>query len=136
MTPIDHADMSKSVMTTILAGHPMASHMLRGSKLTGLSCNSSNPQTCTCKNILVLLRVEFRLLLTQSEIDIDLRHHFHGLAIEQRGFVLPLRNGLARGFHQQRVAVDQSQILNGAVLADDRGEVHHALNTGGLGERR
>ena len=41
-----------------------------------------------------------------------------------------------RRLHQQRMAADQLQILNSAVLADDRGEPHHALNARLLGQRR
>ena len=59
-----------------------------------------------------------------------------GLPIKEGRLVLPLRHRLLGGVHQQRMAADQLQILDGAVLADDGGELHRALNAGLLGERR
>src|SRR5713101_1853537 len=76
------------------------------------------------------------LLLTQREIHVDNGRHFHRLAVEERRFVEPLLDGFLSRWHQQRVAADQRQVLNRAVLADHGVETNHTLNTSLLGERR
>ena len=52
-----------------------------------------------------------RNLLSQSEIYLDGRDHFHGIAIEQGRLVNPLPHGFERGTRQQRVSTHQLQIL-------------------------
>src|SRR5271154_4289770 len=111
MTPIEYADMTNRMMTTILANVPICDQRERGSHCgPAPSCNNHNDQTCNCKSIVLfsLLRVELNLvelnLLAQREVHIDDRYHFHWLSVEESLFIQPLSHGLQRRRHQQRMA--------------------------------
>src|SRR5271170_3345628 len=101
-------------------------------------------QTCNCKTIFVLLRVEiekrpflkrpFRLL-TQSEVDVNLSDDFDRLPVEESRFVNPLLNCFGGGGDQQRMTSYKLEVLDGSVLADDGGESDDALNTSLLRQR-
>ena len=54
----------------------------------------------------------------QREIDLNLRLHFNGFAIQQIRLVLPLLYGIHGGLCKHRVPVDEVQVLNGTVFAD------------------
>ena len=67
-----------------------------------------------------------RNLLSQSEIYLDGRDHFHGIAIEQGRLVNPLPHGFERGARQQRVSTHQLQVSNGSVFTDGANQPYDA----------
>src|SRR5579862_3415847 len=103
-----------------------------------------NAQTCNCKTMIVLLRVEiekraflrrpFRLL-TQSEVDVNLSDNLNRLSVKEGRLVNPLLNCFGGGGDQQRMTSYELEVLNGTVLADNCGESYDALNTSLLGQR-
>src|SRR5438094_9925995 len=79
--------------------------------------------------------VSDRLILArQHEINVDLRDHFNWVTIQQRRPVEPLLDGLLRGGYQQRVAVNECDAADMAVLRNDDVEAHNTLDTGLPGE--
>src|SRR5271157_4041522 len=77
-----------------------------------------------------------RFLLTQREVHVDLSYNLHRLSVEERRLVHPLFHRFQGGRDQQRVAADDLEMLNGAVLGDNRTQLHHALNARLLGQGR
>src|SRR5271169_4319760 len=53
--------------------------------------------------------------------------HFDGFAIEQRGAIAPLANGIERGSDQQRVAAQYFERLNCAIASNDRVELYRSF---------
>src|SRR5258708_19903437 len=53
-----------------------------------------------------------------------------GVAIEQSRLITPLTHGIQRGLLQQRMAVHDFELLDGAVLANDGVETHSAGDAG------
>ena len=65
----------------------------------------------------------FSGLLAQREVHVDLSRYLDRLAIEQSRLVHPLFHRFESGRNQQRMAADHLQILNCAVLGDNRGQL-------------
>ena len=63
------------------------------------------------------------LAARQHEVDRDLRFHLDRLAIEQIWAIAPLPHCLDRGGDQHGMSADNGQVLNRAVLADDRAQL-------------
>ena len=59
-----------------------------------------------------------------------------GLPFSRVDFIDPLLHRFQSRGNQQRMAADHVQLLHGAVLADDRAQLHDTLNAGHLGLRR
>src|SRR5579883_1166328 len=130
--------MMNRTITTSLAGMPMFFHIEIRSKLVPppASCSSIRPHTCKLKSIVLsLLRVELvlpnirraqgavGLLLAQREVHVDLSLHLDRLSVEEGRLVHPLFHRFESGRDQQRVAADHFEMLNGAVLGDDRAQL-------------
>ena len=140
MTPMDQADMMNRTMTTALASEPIWLHRDAGIPTDGAACflEQHKATILAIAKALFLLSCELNLcftldrtgrrsacradLLAQREVHVDLSDHLHRLAVEESRLVHPLFHRFERGRDQQRVAADHLEILNRAVLGDDRGE--------------
>lgn len=69
----------------------------------------------------------------RSVVQRHLRFHFHRLAVEQRGLILPLLDGIERELDQHRVTVHHLDFAYAAGLVDDHVEHDRALVGGGGG---
>src|SRR6202012_3385201 len=78
--------------------------------------------SCELIFLLTYRRIEMTtgLLLTQSKDDIDGRADLYRLFIQERGLVNPLFDRIERSLAEQRVAADHAQLLDVAILTDDR----------------
>src|SRR6266851_6776113 len=76
------------------------------------------------------------VLLVERKNHVNGGVHFDGIAIEQSRLIPPLTHGIQRGLLQQGMAVQDFELLNGAVLADDGVQTHGAGDAGLAGQRR
>src|SRR5713226_5740532 len=76
------------------------------------------------------------VLLVERKNHVNGGVHFDGIAIEQSRLIPPLTHGIQRGLLQQGMAVQDFELLNGAVLADDGVQTHGTGDAGLAGQRR
>src|ERR1700731_1664970 len=76
------------------------------------------------------------VLLVERKNHVNRRVDFHRLAIEQRRLIAPLTHGIQSGLLQQRMAVHDFKLRNGAVLTDDGVQTHGAGDAGLARQRR
>src|SRR5229473_2636156 len=76
------------------------------------------------------------VLLVERKNHVNGGVHFDGIAIEKSRLIAPLPNSIQRGLLQQGMAVQDFELLNGAVLADDRVQTHGARDARLASERR
>src|SRR5258707_1717606 len=76
------------------------------------------------------------VLLVKRKNHVNGGVHFDGIAIEKSRLIAPLPDGIQRGLLQQGMAVQDFELWNRAVLADDRVQTHGARDARLTSERR
>src|SRR5215469_7777039 len=77
-----------------------------------------------------------RRRLAQGEDNLHCSIDLHGLPVERRRPVFPFLHGVHRGCHQQGRSRNEFELLDRAVLGNDRVQDDRARNVSGLGNRR
>src|SRR6202165_5867537 len=149
--------------TTAFAKGLIEIHMLRRSQVLGC-CNNRTAFTYKVATIRLLLKFQVTLVLRgstrvfaetatrtgasvprparQTVLLVERENHVNGgvdfdsIAIEKRRLIAPLTNGIESSLLQQRMARQNFQLLNRAVLTDDGMQAHRAGNAGLARERR
>src|SRR6267143_231762 len=140
---------TNKMRTTIFTKRVIEAHMLRRSKV-GVSCSRNTAYTYKVATIRLLLNFQVAppdkaegapkvfadlatrtgapvprparqaALLVKRENHVNRRVHFDRFSVEERRLIAPLTHGIQRGLLQQRVTRDDFQLLNRAVLGNDR----------------
>src|SRR5467141_2613774 len=147
------------MMTTTSAGLPIVLSMSSKSKLVGAPASCSRTaKVKRVATIRLLLKFQVTLhlrgstrvfadiatrsgapvprparqpvLLVERKNHVNGRVNYHGIAIEQSRLITPLTHSIQRGLLQQRMAVHDFKLLDGAVLANDGVEAHGAGDAG------